>query len=95
MGRPKKIKHPTMKVINDNDEIVEVCEAGVPGLFQPQQCDIDDEIGNSEALREYRRDSNEYGYTLIELLVGIAGIAAVGIGGFLVWVLIHFISKYW
>lgn len=35
------------------------------------------------------------GYTLIELMVCIAGLAAVCVGGVLVWAAFHFISKLW
>jgi len=40
--------------MDENDQIVEVAEVGIPGLFQPQQWDIEEEFQNNEALREHR-----------------------------------------
>ena len=39
--------------------------------------------------------STSNGYTLIELMFCIGGLVALCIGGFLVWVAIHFIMKFW
>ncbi len=60
MGRPKKPK--TVKVVDENDQVVEVTEVGVPGLFNPQECDIQEEINPSinEAFREYLLDRDNF-----------------------------------
>ena len=54
MGRPRKNVKQTVKIMDENDQIVEVAEVGIPGLFQPQQWDIEEEFQNNEALREHR-----------------------------------------
>ena len=53
------VKVHTVRVMNENDQIVEVQDVGVMGLFQPQQCDIDEILENNEAYREHQRDSLE------------------------------------
>jgi hypothetical protein len=35
---------------------------GVPGLFQPQDCDIQEELQNNEALRQYRQEIDAQQY---------------------------------
>jgi len=57
MGRPRK--NQTVKVVNENDEVVEVAEVGIPGLFQPQQCDISEEMQGNEAFLQYARDRED------------------------------------
>ena len=60
MGRPRKIKAPeTTRIINDEGQVQDVTEVGVPGLFPVQQWDIDEEMMNNEALREYQREQSE------------------------------------
>ena len=55
MAKPRK--NPiTARVLDENDQVIEVAEVGIPGLFQPQDCDIAEEFSNNEALREYQRD---------------------------------------
>jgi len=49
----------TCRIINDEGQVQEVSEVGVPGLFQPQACDIAEELHNNEALREYRQEMAE------------------------------------
>jgi len=56
MARPKKIQRATTRVVDENDQIVEVSEVGLPGLFPAQQWDIEEEFANNEALREYQRE---------------------------------------
>lgn len=43
-------------VINEDGVKEQVSEVGVPGLFQPQRWDIEEEFSNNEALREMNRD---------------------------------------
>jgi hypothetical protein len=57
MGRHKK--QQTIMVLNDQDELVETSDVGVPGLFTPGQWDIDEEFQNNEALREHRKEQSE------------------------------------
>lgn len=59
MGRPRKIQ--TRKVVNEDGIIVESEDVGVPGLFQPGQWDIDEEMQNNEALRQLRQEQYEMG----------------------------------
>lgn len=60
MGRPRKIKpQKTVRIVNEEGQVQEVTEVGVPGLFQPQDCDIQEEFGNNEALREYQREQSD------------------------------------
>ena len=49
----------TARVVDENDQVVEVSEVGVPGLFPVQQWDIDEEFQNNEALRQYQREQGE------------------------------------
>jgi hypothetical protein len=56
---PKTNKIQTAKVIDENDQVIEASEVGVPGLFQPQRWDIEEELHNNEALREYQRHITE------------------------------------
>jgi len=58
MARPRKNPN-TARVLDENDQVIEVAEVGLPGLFQPQGCDIAEEMLNNEALREYQRDVME------------------------------------
>ena len=46
-GRPRK---------NPLPEPVEIQEVGVPGLFQPQDWDVEEEMANNDALREFERE---------------------------------------
>lgn len=46
----------TTRVIDENDQVVEVSDVGVPGLFAPQAWDIAEEMQNNEALREHRQE---------------------------------------
>lgn len=39
--------------------------------------------------------NKQCGYTLIEVLVTIAALAALAVGGAFIGILIHFISKFW
>lgn len=48
-----------MVVLDEEGNKQEVTEVGVPGLFQPQKWDIDEEFGNNEALREHRKQWSE------------------------------------
>jgi hypothetical protein len=56
MGRPKKIK----TVAPDEGQIMDA-DKGVPGMFQPQEWDIAEEMQGNEALLEYRRESDDFG----------------------------------
>jgi hypothetical protein len=61
MGRQRKNITGT-RTIRVDGQILEVDENGaveMPGLFQPQDCDIAEEFQNNEALREFRRDAIE------------------------------------
>lgn len=44
-----------MPVIQPSDD--ESKDAGVPGLFQPQEWDIAEELQGNEALLDYRREN--------------------------------------
>lgn len=59
MGRKRKIKEQVVSVMNELGEIQEVSEVGVPGLFSPQEWDIQEELANNEALRDYHREQQE------------------------------------
>lgn len=50
-----RAKKPTTIVLDEEGNKTEVTEVGVPGLFQPQRWDIDEEFLNNEALREHRK----------------------------------------
>lgn len=52
MGRPKKIKEVPATEQGENTS-----DTGVPGLFQPQEWDIQEELQGNEALREFQRES--------------------------------------
>ena len=55
-----KLKKRTMRVLDDTAErCVEVSEGGVPGLFQPGEWDINEELQCNEALRERQRNDTE------------------------------------
>jgi hypothetical protein len=53
-----KAKKPinTMVILDEDGRKQNVTEVGIPGLFQPQRCDIEEEFQNNEALRELRRE---------------------------------------
>lgn len=51
-----KKKIQTTKILNDQGQVVDSEDVGVPGLFAPGQWDIDEEMLNNEALREHRRE---------------------------------------
>lgn len=53
---PKAKKPNTMVILDEDGKKQSVTEVGVPGLFQPQRCDIEEEFQNNEALRELRRE---------------------------------------
>lgn len=56
-----KFKKPntTMVILDEDGKKQSVTEVGVPGLFQPQRCDIEEEFQNNEALRELRREQRD------------------------------------
>jgi hypothetical protein len=54
--KPKK-KH-SVKVLDEQDNIVEVADAGVPGLFKPTDCDVMDELSRMDSFMEEMRDRN-------------------------------------
>ena len=56
MKQPPK----TVRVINDDGLPEDVTEVGVPGMFNPQDEDIFEELQDSESLREYQRDYNPF-----------------------------------
>lgn len=57
MGRKKKIEIvQTTKILDENDQVVEVSEIGVPGLFTVHSWDIEEELQNNEALRQYQQE---------------------------------------
>ena len=47
-----------MKILDPEDRVVEVEEAGVPVLFQPGEWDMAEELENNEALREHQRENS-------------------------------------
>lgn len=49
-------KKKTTKIFNDQGQVIDSEDVGVPGLFVPGQWDIDEEMMNNEALREHRRE---------------------------------------
>lgn len=55
MGRPRKNKKVTAskKPERQNEEVADV---GVPGLFAPQEWDIQEELMGNEALMELQRE---------------------------------------
>ena len=56
MGRPRKNQKATAKVVDENNQVVEVSEVGVPGLFPVQESDIAEEMQCNEAFMEYQRE---------------------------------------
>lgn len=59
MGRPRKIKSPqTTLITNEDGQVQEVTEVGVPGLFQPQDCDVQEEVSDMDSYREYQREQS-------------------------------------
>ena len=51
-----KKKVQTTKIINDQGQVIDSEDVGIPGLFPVGQWDIDEEMLNNEALREHRRE---------------------------------------
>ena len=54
MGRPKKNKPVVLP-----DEQDETQTKGVPGLFQPGEWDVAEEMSNNEALLDYRKENQD------------------------------------
>jgi len=50
------MKKKTTKILNDQGQVIDSEDVGVPGLFPPGQWDIDEEMLNNDALREHRRE---------------------------------------
>ena len=62
MGRPKiKTSPEPMKarVTDENGNITEVDEVGVPGMFLPTDFDVDEEFENNEAFLLYRKEKDQ------------------------------------
>jgi len=53
----KKLK--TIRILDENDRIVETDMVGIPTVFQPGEWDIAEELENNEALREFLREGEE------------------------------------
>jgi len=51
-----KKKVQTTKIINDQGQVIDSEDVGIPGLFPVGQWDIDEEMLNNEAWREHRRE---------------------------------------
>lgn len=51
------VPDPKPTVVHEVDQEAQC--VGIPGLFQPQQCDIDEILENNEALREHLRENVE------------------------------------
>ena len=54
-----KVKKATLKVLDEQDRVIETDEVGIPTLFQPGEWDQQEELENNEALREHLRDQIE------------------------------------
>lgn len=54
----KKVKK-TIRILDENDRVVETSVGGVPTLFQPGDWDIAEELENNEALREFLKDGED------------------------------------
>lgn len=50
-----KMNTQTMRIVNEDGDIEDVTEVGVPGLFPYHESDIEDEFQNNEAFREHMR----------------------------------------
>ena len=55
MYKIKKINQKTMKVVNDDGEIIETTHVGLPGLLEYSHQDIEDEL---EQLDSYKAEQN-------------------------------------
>ena len=55
----KAKKPPTLLEYDEEGNLIEVSDARLPGLIQPQQWDIDEEfnLSNSEALRQIQQEN--------------------------------------
>ena len=51
-----KKKIQTTKILNDQGQVIDSEDVGIPGLFPVGQWDIDEEMANNDALREHRRE---------------------------------------
>lgn len=56
MPRKKKAEKKTITVLNDDDIPVQVTEAGVPGVVQPGDWDIKEELQGLDTFLEHNRD---------------------------------------
>lgn len=39
--------------------------------------------------------NNNHGFTLMELLIGLAILVQIALIGLVIWVIVHFIAKFW
>lgn len=51
-----KPQRSTARILDENDQVVEVTEVGVPGLFQPGEWDIQEEVRDMDSFREYQKE---------------------------------------
>ena len=51
-----KKKIQTTKILNDQGQVIDSEDVGIPGLVPVGQWDIDEEMANNDALREHRRE---------------------------------------
>lgn len=51
-----KKKIQTTKILNDQGQVIDSEDVGIPGLFPVGQWDIDEEMLNNDAWREHRRE---------------------------------------
>lgn len=39
--------------------------------------------------------NNSHGFTLMELLIGLTTLVKIALIGLVIWVIVHFIAKFW
>jgi len=56
MARPKKqIEKRKVKILDDEDNVIETSEVGLPGVIRPGILDIEEELSGMDSFREYLR----------------------------------------
>lgn len=54
----KQIEKRKVKVLDDEDNIIETSEVGLPGVIRPGEWDLEEELSGMDSFREYCRDED-------------------------------------
>ena len=54
-----KDKRKTALILNENDQLVESEEVGIPTMFQPSDWDVEEEMQNNEAFRDFQKENQD------------------------------------